>query len=145
MNKKEFIDKIIGTPWVNRAYGFDGCDCFGLVYLYYSQVLELIPTLTDEYLSKYNFTVAFQCQLDAGEWMKVDRPDGDEVVFVCFEGDVPLHCGVMIDRNNVLHAFGSDKNQGQATIWNMAVMLRYLKRYYKMNEQPRVEFYKWRS
>lgn len=144
MNKSEFINEIVGTQWVNRAYGFDGCDCFGLVYLYYSQVLQVLPTLSAEYLENNDFSVAFQAQLDTGEWRSVDRPDGNELVFMCFNGDIPMHCGVMIDRNQILHAFGDPTTgKGQVTIWNLSTMVRYLARYYKMDEMPRIEFYKW--
>lgn len=144
MGKSEFINKIVGTQYINRGYGFDGCDCFGLVYLYYSQVLGVIPTLTNEYLNSCEFQMAFQTQIDSGEWEAVDKPSGDELVFTCFNGDIPMHCGVMIDRNQVLHAFGDPTtNKGQVTIWSVSTMVRYLSRYYKMNTLPRIEYYRW--
>jgi cell wall-associated NlpC family hydrolase len=143
MNQREFINKIIGTPWVNRAYGFDGCDCFGLVYLYFYKVKGVMQDLTPEYLNNKNFSDAFQAQLNSGSWIKVDRPAGDEVVFMCFNGDMPMHCGVMINRNEVLHSFGSVENPRQVCIWTLKTMISNLRRYYKMNENPRVEFYKW--
>lgn len=145
MTKKEFINKLIGTKWVNRGYDFSGCDCFGLVYLYMLHVKKTAIELTPDYLKNECFSVAFQSQLDAGRWNRVDRPKGDDIVFMCFAGDIPMHCGVMIGRSKILHSFGSCNSSGQVSVWDMDYMISVLQRFYKLNEKPRLEFYKWES
>jgi len=142
MDKKEFVNKIIGTPWVDRAYGFDGCDCFGLVYLYMSEVEGVIPKLSSDYLSGVEFQKAFNSQLDTGEWVRLDGPRNGAIVFMMYAGDIPLHCGIMLDNVNCLHSYGG-KNNGQAVVWKMPQVKRYLSRRFKLGEKPRVEFFKW--
>ena len=41
MTKTEFIDRWIGTPWKDRAIGPNSIDCWGLVYVYYRDVLGI--------------------------------------------------------------------------------------------------------
>ena len=142
MNKKEFVTKVIGVPWVDRAYGFNGCDCFGLVYLYMSEVLGSITKLTDEYLNGLDFQLAFNAQLNTGEWAKLDGPQDGAIVFMMYSGEVALHCGIMLDRVNCLHAYGS-KERGQVVVWKMSQVKKHLSRLYKLGEDPRVEFFKW--
>ncbi len=146
MTKNEFINEIVGCQYVNRGYAFDGCDCWGLVYLYFKEVLECVPSLTNEYLDDHEFTKAFHAQLESGEWEKVGTPSGGEVVFMMYNGDIATHCGVMIDSINCLHALGDPKtNKGQTVVWEMSQVKRFLRRALEMNESPRVEFYKWRN
>lgn len=142
MNKKDFVNKIVGTPWVDRAYGFDGCDCFGLVYLYLSEVEGKIAKLTSCYTTGVNFSLAFNAQLNTGEWIKLEGPEDGAIIFMMYAGDIPVHCGVMLNRVDCLHAFGSSGN-GQAVVWKMSQVKKHLTRFYKLGETPRVEFYKW--
>lgn len=41
MNVNEFIKKVIGVKWVDRASTFKQMDCWGLVILYYRHVLKI--------------------------------------------------------------------------------------------------------
>lgn len=34
----DFISKVIGVPWANRACSFEKVDCWGLCVLYYRHV-----------------------------------------------------------------------------------------------------------
>lgn len=142
MTKQEFINDIIGKPWINRAYSMDGCDCFGLVYLYLSKVCGLFPKLTTEYLNNQPFQEAFMAQLNTGEWQQVDSPSGGDIVFMMYSGDVPLHCGVMIDSVNCLHSYGSDARAGQVVIWSLRQVKKHLSVALKLGESPRVEFFR---
>lgn len=35
------IEKLIGIPFVSKGRSFKGCDCYGLVKLYYKEVLNI--------------------------------------------------------------------------------------------------------
>lgn len=142
MDKNAFVDKIVGTPWVDRAYGFDGCDCFGLVYLYLAEVEGKFAKLTDSYLTGVDFQQAFNDQLDTGEWIKLNGPQDGAIVFMMYIGDIPTHCGIMLDMVNCLHAFGSNGG-GMSLVWKLSQVKKHLERYYKLGETPRVEFFKW--
>lgn len=139
MDKSQFILSIVGAPYKSRGYSFGGCDCWGLVYLYYKEVMGFTPRLSDEYLNHDDFSTAMMAQID--EWEKVERPTEHDLVFVCFNGEIPLHCGVMISPTKILHAYTEGS---QVQIWSLFSMLRHLRRYYKMNTEPRVEFYRCR-
>ena len=133
MTSIEFQKKVVGTRYLNRGYDFDGFDCFGLCYLYYKHVKGFTPTISDEYHSHEDFSKSFCAQLH--EWESVERPKEGDCLFVCFNGDIPMHCGIMISKNQVLHA---DKNQ--CMIWNMQCMTRYLRRFYKLGRRREWSF-----
>lgn len=145
MNKIEFVNKTVGTQYVNRGCDYDGVDCFGLVYLYFRDVLGVVSELSDEYLNDKPFNVAFQAQLDLGQWVKIDDPQGGEVVFMLYDNnDLPTHCGVMIDNKTCLHAHGND-SIGQVVLWDIKKVKRYIQRIHGIETTPHMEFYKWQS
>ena len=41
MTQSDFIGLVNGKPWANRACSFEQMDCWGLVVLYYRNVLGL--------------------------------------------------------------------------------------------------------
>ena len=137
MTAQEFQSKIVGVPYLNRGFTFDGCDCWGLCYLYYKHVKGLELKLSASYIDYHDFAEAFIDQVS--DFEPVERPKEGDCVFVCFNGDIPMHCGIMISRNQVLHAVGAES---QCMAWNLVCLTRYLRRFYKMNEEPRVEFYR---
>ena len=141
MTKNEFINQIVGTQYVNRGYSLDGCDCYGLVYLYYKFVYEWESLITKEYKDYKDFSISFTAQLQ--DWQEVEKPNDGDCCFVCFSHNEPIHCGVYIGKNKVLHANGDPKNNmGQVQVWSMSLMKRYLSRYYKLNQEPVIKFYR---
>ena len=144
MNKKEFINKLVGVKYKNRGYDFDGCDCFGVIYLYLKHALNIEIDLTESYKKGLTFQTAFLDQLAAGQWEKLTRPTDNALVFMLFAGDIPMHCGIMLNTVDCLHAFGNgEKETGQVVIWKMSQIKAHLARYYSLNTAPRVEFYAW--
>ena len=144
MNQSEFVSKIIGTPWINRGYAFDGCDCFGLVYLYMKHVQKTVVGLSGEYMTGVEFTKSFMAQLDAGKWVKVDTPSSESVVFMMFNGDIPMHCGIMLNKVDCLHTFGGE-DKGKVVVWKLRQLKRHIKFFHSLEAEPRVEFYQWQS
>lgn len=133
MNKVDFINSMVGVQYINRGYSLDGCDCFGLVYLYYKHVHGFDINLSDEYLNYEDFLTSFTVQL--AEWEEVDQPKDGDCCFVCFNGDIPTHCGIMISKNEVLHSQGDPStNIGQVSVWKLGVLKRVIGtdvRYYR--------------
>ncbi len=51
----DIIRKYVGIPFKDHGSDFDGCDCYGLVYLLYKEELGLmLPQVGDLYESAYN-------------------------------------------------------------------------------------------
>lgn len=108
MTKEEFIKKIIGVPWINRGKSFEGVDCYGLVWLYYKEVLDItLPAYecAGEYTNE-EFINHWQTGIDTGNWQETQRPERDGIVLTAYRGDRPCHVALVIDSVNVLHCTG---------------------------------------
>ncbi len=56
----EFIRRMIGVPWSNRACTFDKVDCWGLCVLYYRHVLGTELHQTPDYEAGADFFTCYQ-------------------------------------------------------------------------------------
>lgn len=106
MTQKEFIEKVIGLPWVNRASSFESVDCWGLVILYYKNVLNINLPEVKGYEEKEGVTTCWIGEANKKHWIESDKPQMDGVVFTCYRGDNPFHVGVAISKTHVLHTTG---------------------------------------
>ncbi|WP_042562401.1 NlpC/P60 family protein [Yersinia rochesterensis] len=104
MNKTEFIKRMIGIPWANRACDFECCDCWGLVVLYYRHVLGREIHSKNGYESKSEFLTCFKEEVVY--WRKASLPVNDGI-FVGYVGKRPEHVGLIID-GQALHSRGEN-------------------------------------
>lgn len=104
MNKTDFIKRMIGVPWVNRACSFDACDCWGLVTLYYRHVLSTELHDVAGYESDSDFLTCFSGEVVY--WQRSDLPVSDGI-FVGYVGSRPEHVGLIID-GNAFHSRGAN-------------------------------------
>lgn len=110
MTVNEFINKVIGTKWVDRASTFDEMDCWGLVILYYQHVLGIeLKTITG-YQSKKTTIQNEAIPESLRNWKPCEK--SNNAVFLAYVGDIPSHVGVVID-NHMLHAKGNEIQGGQ--------------------------------
>ncbi len=117
MTQNEFIKKMMGVHWVNRASSFDAVDCWGLVLLYYKEVLGIQLPVVDGFTSKQDFTECYEKGKDA--WQEVDRPIMNGIAFTSYKGDQPTHVGVCIGHGKALHCRGSENNPGSVEIHSL--------------------------
>ena len=102
MRKDEFLEKVEGVPWRNRACSFDGADCWGLIVLYYRHVLDIELHDVPGYEADSDFATCFFNEIVY--WHKGDTfSDGD--MFVAFYGAQPVHVGLVIN-GMALHSRG---------------------------------------
>lgn len=94
MSKDEFISLTIGKPWRNRAIGFDSLDCWGLVCLYFSRVLNINVHHASSYDTGAEFLTCFQDEVVF--WSRVTLPE-ENCIFVAYVGSAPVHVGLIID------------------------------------------------
>lgn len=127
MTRQDFIESMVGIPWVNRASSFNECDCWGLVVLYYSHVLGIkLPEIAGFADSSKSIADGFFEQVETGAWSKSDSG----VVFMSFiklNGvRTPVHCGVKIG-GMVLHAQGNEEKGGQVACHRFSAIKRIYK------------------
>ena len=90
-----FISRMIGVPWANRACSFEKVDCWGLVVLYYRHVLGIELHQTPDYEAGADFFTCYQG--DVVFWRKVDKPE-EGGIFVGYRGAQPAHVGLVLNR-----------------------------------------------
>lgn len=109
MTDLEFIESTVGKPWVNRSTGPDSFDCFGLVIAYYKDVKGItLPEIKGYSDGSTSIMDGFFEQSKSGLWNK----DKSGVLFMAFAGDIPAHCGLIIN-GSCLHALGDEAKGGQ--------------------------------
>lgn len=114
MNQSDFINKILGKPWVNRAVSFDSLDCYGVVIMYYRHVLGIeLPTVTG---FKEGDPIADCWENNINMWEQVDKPSTNGLLFTCYKGERPMHVGIVISPTHVLHCRGNTGNSGKVEL-----------------------------
>ena len=114
MNQSEFINKIKGVPWVNRAVSFDEVDCYGLVVMYYRHVLGLELPVVAGFTENHSI---IDCWIGGiHSWEQVDTPPVKGLLFTSYRGDAPMHVGIVISPTHVLHCRGNVARPGKVEI-----------------------------
>lgn len=117
MTQAEFIKKILGKPWRNRASSFDAADCWGLVALYYKHVLNInIPTVAG-FIENEEFEQCYSENLHL--WQQVDTPPHEGLVFTCYKGKTPTHVGLCVGHGKALHSRGDKSENGKVEIHSL--------------------------
>ncbi|HCR1896537.1 NlpC/P60 family protein [Enterobacter sp. R-1.6.2] len=104
MHREEFISRIEGVPWSNRACSFDAADCWGLVVMYYRHVLGIEVHQTADYESGRDFMTCYDA--DVVFWQRSET-FCDEGIFVAWVGSQPVHVGLILE-GRALHSRGEN-------------------------------------
>ncbi|MEG5533453.1 NlpC/P60 family protein [Enterobacter ludwigii] len=104
MHRDEFISRIEGVPWRNRACSFDAADCWGLVVMYYRHVLGIEVHQTADYESGRDFMTCYDA--DVVFWQRSET-FFDEGIFVAWVGSHPVHVGLILE-GRALHSRGEN-------------------------------------
>lgn len=103
----DFVAKVIGKPWVNRATGPDAYDCWGLVIKSFELIDGVtLPTVTGYIESKTPTHIAAKNEITQSWWVDSDGADGDVVWYFDHKGRFK-HVGRVIN-GGVLHSSGLD-------------------------------------
>jgi len=103
MKKDEFLSRVIGIPWSDRACSFDKTDCWGLIVLYYRHVKGIELHHVDGYESGADFVT---CHDDVStHWQETEQPVTDCMITFYHAGK-PVHVGILIAPGKVLHSRG---------------------------------------
>ena len=98
------LTEYIGIPYKQYGRSFDGCDCYGLVYLFYKYELGIeLPT----YLNTYNHdninSITEIIRKEKELWTKIQTPKK----FCCILFNVNglyNHIGIYLGKNLFLHS-----------------------------------------
>ena len=117
MTQTEFINKMIGKPWVDRASSFEECDCWGLVLLYYKEVLNIDLPVVKGFTEKEDFLLCYESGVQ--QWQEVKTPITQGLAFTSYKGDTPTHVGVCIGNGMALHCRGSVNQAGSVEVHSL--------------------------
>ncbi|EPK7284434.1 NlpC/P60 family protein [Citrobacter farmeri] len=104
MSKDDFLSRVTGIPWQNRACSFEAADCWGLVVLYYRYVLGIEIHQTADYESGSDFLTCYDS--DVVFWRRTES-FCDDGIFVAWVGSQPVHVGLIVD-GRALHSRGEN-------------------------------------
>ncbi|SFA94816.1 NlpC/P60 family protein [Citrobacter amalonaticus] len=104
MSKDDFLSRVTGIPWQNRACSFKAADCWGLVVLYYRYVLGIEIHQTADYESGSDFLTCYDS--DVVFWRRTES-FSDDGIFVAWIGSNPVHVGLIVD-GRALHSRGEN-------------------------------------
>jgi cell wall-associated NlpC family hydrolase len=80
---------LLGKPYKNGGKGPDAFDCSGLIYYIYQKVSIVLPGMTEG-------------QIRSGNGVSNDGVQLGDLVFFRIKND--LHAGIMINKNEFIHA-----------------------------------------
>ncbi|MCZ4058023.1 NlpC/P60 family protein [Pantoea sp. LMR881] len=102
MLKSEFISKVSGIPWKNRACTFEAADCWGLVVLFYRYVLGKEIHHSAGYESGEDFITCFK---DEVVFWRLTPTFSDGCIFIAYYGSQQAHVGLIVN-GMALHSRG---------------------------------------
>lgn len=119
MTEHEFVDRAMsmpGLPWVKWGSDWAGADCFGLIVLWFREVrgIELGPVPHTDIAGGF---AAAQGWAPCG-------PEPGATAWMAFSGPQPMHCGLLLDSEHVLHSQGSEDAGGSVRLTRISVMRR---------------------
>jgi cell wall-associated NlpC family hydrolase len=99
------LPQFIGIPYAVKGRSFAGCDCWGLLYLFYG--LELGITLPEYALSFADAAELLEAQRvisaeKGSAWQRVEKPIVGDAVLINTRGDL-THIGVYVGGGFMLH------------------------------------------
>ena len=98
------IGKFIGIPYQDWGRDYNGCDCYGLVYLFYRDYLNIeLPSYSYNSKEHKPNTISNIINKHKKELFKqVKEPNfGDCIIFNVYGNST--HIGIFLDNNQFLH------------------------------------------
>lgn len=118
MTPQEFAARAVGVPWVRWRSDWQAMDCFGLVVLYFREVLGVDLGAVPQTDIASGFALA-------RGWLECG-PDPGATAFMSWFDGAPTHCGVMLPEGVLLHAQAGhpDESSGSVRMTRLVVMQR---------------------
>jgi len=98
----------IGIPYKDKGRTFNGCDCYGLLMLWYKNELSIDIPDVNVSASQPRRSLAKYLEEISKHWKEVKTPTKNCGVAMCLNEEHPslvTHFGVMIDEKRMLHTY----------------------------------------
>lgn len=98
------VSSYIGIPYLSKGRSREGCDCWGLVRLFYREQKGVdLPSYSESYTDSAEIDET-KLAVSAGRvnWLKVETPLPGDVVLMKLRGE-PVHVGVYVGVGMMLH------------------------------------------
>lgn len=100
------MEKYIGIPYVDKGRTFKGCDCFGLVKLFYRNELNIdVPDVAITADKPRRIFANFLNEISKN-WVEIDKPEKGCVIAMTANEQHPnlvTHFALVIDDKQVIH------------------------------------------
>lgn len=116
MAPTEFARRMVGKPWVRWRSDFDAVDCYGIVILYFREVLGIE-------LGEVPHTDIAEGFSRAHGWHECP-PEPGATGFMAWRDGAPDHCGVLLPDGRMLHAGGGGLGTGSVRVSRLSAMAR---------------------
>lgn len=116
LTQSEFIARAIGIPWVRWRSDWRACDCYGLIVLYFREVLAVELGVVPQTDISSGF--------DAAQGWQECYPQDGATCWMAWRHGSPTHCGVIVAGGMVLHSEGSDEHPGNVRLSRLAAVRR---------------------
>lgn len=116
MTPEEFAARSVGLPWVRWRGDWQACDCYGLITLYFREVLgvDLGP------VPQTDIETGF---LAARGWLECG-PEPGATAWMAWRDGAPTHCGILLPGGRVLHSEGSPDRPGSVRVSSLPAVVR---------------------
>jgi len=123
------LSKFIGIPYQSHGRGYNGSDCWGILYLFYKDIFKIeIPKYEVGYSSADDLdSVSVKINSHLNEWKEVKSPIFGDVVLFKIAGKT-VHAGVYLNESEFLHSLsGHNSAIGRldSFIWSRRVSAFY--------------------
>lgn len=100
-----WVERYIGIPFVDGGRDISGVDCWGLVRLVYSEVLNIDLPSYGEISAQKLLAISKAISKGQESWVEPDTPEPLDGVLMRHSSRTSLigHMGILADRANVLH------------------------------------------
>lgn len=107
------MDRFIGIPFVDGGRTFEGADCYGLVKLYYKNILNIeIPETKIQPNQPKRIMINYLNEISKN-WKQIESPKKNCVVAMAMHDEHPklvTHFAVMIDEKRMLHTLNKQNS-----------------------------------
>lgn len=126
VNLPQFIEKAVGVPYTPFGRDMTGWDCWGLIYVAYKDLLNIVlPLYNEDYDHPENraqVSDLLRAGKDSPEWHNVEKPLALDIILLKIAG-VEWHVGLSVKKDWMLHSWrnGTHCTRLSSVQWNKRI------------------------